>query len=222
MKLTVTPRTRVRRKADRAAFDWDTITGILDEAFVCHLGFVTEGQAVVIPTAYGRVDRDLYVHGANANHALRTATGDVDVCVTVTLVDGLVLSRSAFHHSMNYRSVVVFGRATRVEDVEEKRRAMLAFVDHVVPGRAGECRPPSDQELQATLVLRLPIVEASAKLRTGPPIEEPDDLALPYWGGELPLRLAAGIPVADGQGVDAGKHIETPGHVREYERAARR
>ena len=222
MELTVTSRTRVRRKAVRAAFHWDSIAGILDEGFVCHLGFVADGQAVVIPTAYGRIDRDLYVHGATANHALRTATGDVDVCVTVTLVDALVLSRSAFHHSMNYRSVVVFGRAATVEDVEEKRRAMLAFVDHVVPGRATECRPPSDAELRATLVLRLPVVEASAKVRTGPPIEEPEDLALPYWGGELPLRLAADIPVADGQGVDAGAAVDTPEHLREYARAVRR
>jgi nitroimidazol reductase NimA-like FMN-containing flavoprotein (pyridoxamine 5'-phosphate oxidase superfamily) len=221
MDLTVTPRTRVRRKADRAAFDWATVAGILDEGFVCHLGFVADGQAVVIPTAYGRIDRDLYLHGATANHALRTATGAVDVCVTVTLVDGLVLSRSAFHHSMNYRSVVVFGRATKVEDVVEKRRAMLSFVDHVVPGRSGECRPPSDAELRATLVLRLPVVEASAKVRTGPPVEEAADLALPYWGGELPLRLATGIPVADGQGVDHGAAVDTPEHVREYARGRR-
>ena len=212
MDLTVTPRTRIRRKADRGAFDWATIAGILDEAFVCHLGFVADGQAVVIPTAFGRINRDLYVHGATANHALRSATDPVDVCVTVTLVDGLVLSRSAFHHSMNYRSVVVFGRATKVDDIEEKRRAMLAFVDHVVPGRSAECRPPSDAELRATLVLRLPVVEASAKVRTGPPIEEAEDLALPYWGGELPLHLVASIPIADGQGVD----VATPGSVTSY------
>jgi uncharacterized protein len=201
MDLAVTDRTRLRRKKDRGHFDWDTIRAILDGGFVCHLGFVDGGHAVVIPTAYGRIDRDLYVHGAAANHALRTAAGGVDVCITVTLIDALVLSRSAFHHSMNYRSVVIFGRATKVEDVEEKRAALLAFVDHVVPGRSTDTRPPAEEELRATLVLRLPIVEASAKIRTGGPIEEPEDLSLPYWGGEIPLRLAPGAPIHDGLGV---------------------
>jgi uncharacterized protein len=201
MELTTTDRTRLRRRADRGRFDWETVRSILDEGFVCHLGFVSDGHAVVIPMAYGRVDTDLYVHGAVANHALRSAASGIDVCVTVTLIDGLVLSRSAFHHSMNFRSVVVFGPATKVEDADEKRRALLAFVDHVVPERSGACRPPTDRELLKTLVLRLPITEASAKVRTGPPVEDPDDMDLPYWGGEIPLTLTAGIAVHDGAGV---------------------
>jgi uncharacterized protein len=215
MDLAATDRTRLRRKKDRGHFDWATVRAILDEGFVCHLGFVDGAHAVVIPTAYCRVDRDLYVHGAAANHALRTSAGGLDVCVTVTLVDALVLSRSAFHHSMNYRSVMVFGRATKVEDVDEKRTAMLAFVDHVVPGRASDTRPPSDDELRATLVLRLPIVEASAKIRTGGPVEEPEDLTLPYWGGEIPLRLAAGTPIPDEQGPST---TAVPAHATEYRR----
>lgn len=201
MELATTDRTRLRRKPDRGSFDRATVEAILDEGFVCHFGFVSDGHSVVIPTAYGRVGDDLYLHGAVANYAFRTAASGVDVCVTVTLIDGLVLSRSAFHHSMNYRSVVVFGKATQVDDVEEKRRALLAFVDHVVPGRSTECRTPTDIELRGTIVLRLPITEASAKIRTGPPIEESDDLALPYWGGEIPLSLSAGDPIHDGAGV---------------------
>jgi uncharacterized protein len=200
MDLAVTDRTRLRRKTDRGSFDWESVRGILDEGFVCHLGFVSGGHPVVIPMAYGRIGTDLYVHGAAANHALRTSAEATDVSLTVTLVDGLVLSRSAFHHSMNYRSVVVFGRATKVDDPDEKRRALLAVVDHVVPGRTADCRPPTDNELRATLVLRLPITEASAKVRTGPPAEEPDDLALPHWGGVIPISMTAGKPEHDGEG----------------------
>lgn len=200
-ELTVTERTKLRRKADRGHFDWPTVSAILDEGLVCHFGFALDGQPVVIPMAYARIDRDLYVHGAVGNHALRSAASGIEVCVTVTLLDGLVLARSAFHHSMNYRSVVVFGRADRVTDPDEHRRALLAVVDHVVPGRAEDARPPSDDEIRTTLVVRLPITEASAKVRTGPPIEEPDDLALPFWGGEIPIRLQPGAPIADDQGV---------------------
>jgi uncharacterized protein len=163
MELDVTDRTRLRRKSDRGRFDWPTVSAILDEGFVCHLGFVADGTATVIPTCYGRVGRDLYLHGAAANHALRTASAGVEVCVTVTLLDGIVVARSAFHHSMNYRSVMVFGTAVSVEDQEEKRRALLAIVDHVVPGRSSDTRAPTDSELRATLVLRLPISDASAK-----------------------------------------------------------
>jgi nitroimidazol reductase NimA-like FMN-containing flavoprotein (pyridoxamine 5'-phosphate oxidase superfamily) len=200
MELAVTDRTRLRRKTDRGRFDWDTVRDILDEGLVCHLGFVAEGFPTVIPMAYGRIGTDLYLHGAAANHALKTSVSDTDVCLTVTLVDGLVLSRSAFHHSMNYRSVVVFGRATKVDDPDEKRRAVLAVVDHVAPGRTTACRPPTDEEVRATLVLRLPITEASAKVRTGPPAEEIDDLALPFWGGVIPITLTAGAPQHDGAG----------------------
>jgi nitroimidazol reductase NimA-like FMN-containing flavoprotein (pyridoxamine 5'-phosphate oxidase superfamily) len=220
MELAATARTRLRRKADRGRFDWETITTVLDDGFVCHFGFVSDGHAVVIPTAYGRVGTDLYLHGASANHALRSAASGIDVCVTVTLIDGLVLSRSAFHHSMNYRSVVVFGRAIKVEEPDEKRRALLAVVDHVVPGRSAACRAPTDNELRTTLVLRLPITEASAKVRTGPAVEEPEDLELPYWGGEIPLSVHAGTPVADGQGTGAGAGLDPPVHVSRYRRPA--
>ncbi len=218
MDLAVTDRTRLRRKKERGHFDWATVSAILDEGFVCHLGFVDDGGPVVIPTAYGRIDRDLYVHGASANHALRTTASGMEACVTVTLADGIVLARSAFHHSMNYRSVVLFGRATKVEDVDEKRRAMLAIVDHVVPGRSTDTRGPTEEELRATLVLRLPIVEASAKVRTGGPIEEPEDLSLPIWGGEIPLTLNAGQPVADGQG---DTRVPAPAYAAAYRRPVR-
>jgi nitroimidazol reductase NimA-like FMN-containing flavoprotein (pyridoxamine 5'-phosphate oxidase superfamily) len=187
----------VRRKAERGRYDRASIDAIFDEAMVAHVGFAVEGQPFVIPMAFSRVGDHLYLHGATGNHLLRTLAGGADACVTVTLVDALVLSRSAFHHSMNYRSVVVLGRAERVEDEQEKEAALLAVVDHLVAGRSRECRPPTSSELRATLVVRLPITEASAKVRTGPPIEEPDDLALPYWGGEVPVRVVRGDPVPD-------------------------
>jgi uncharacterized protein len=212
--LPVTERTRLRRKADRGHFDWPTVSAILDEGLVCHFAFAPEGQPVVIPMAYGRIGRNLYVHGAVGNHALRSAASGLDVCLTVTLLDALVLSRSAFHHSMNYRSVVVFGRAMRVTEPDEQLQALLAVVDHVVPGRSADARPPSAAELRTTTVLRLPITEASAKVRTGPPVEEPDDLALPHWGGEIPIRVVAGTPRADGQGTT----VPVPEYAVSYQR----
>jgi nitroimidazol reductase NimA-like FMN-containing flavoprotein (pyridoxamine 5'-phosphate oxidase superfamily) len=217
MDLEMTDRTRLRRKAERGRFDWATVSAILDEGFVCHLGFVADGAPTVVPTSYGRVGHDLYVHGAAANHALRTAVHSLDVCVAVTLVDGVVLARSAFHHSLNYRSVMVFGAATKVEDADEKRRALLAIVDHVVPGRSTATRAPTDAEVQATLVLRVPLSQASAKVRAGGPVEEPEDLELPFWGGEIPLRLTTGVPVADGQS-DEAVEIRTPTHAVQYRR----
>jgi uncharacterized protein len=217
MEIDVTDRTRLRRKTKRGRFDWPTVSAILDEGFVCHFGFVADGTATVIPTSYGRVGHDLYMHGAAANHALRTASTGTEVCVTVTLLDGVVLARSAFHHSMNYRSVMVFGTAITVDDPDEKRRALLAILDHVVPGRSADTRAPTDSELRATLVLRLPISEASAKVRAGGPIEEPKDLALPHWGGEIPLTLAAGTPVADGQSEHATE-VATPAYAARYRR----
>jgi nitroimidazol reductase NimA-like FMN-containing flavoprotein (pyridoxamine 5'-phosphate oxidase superfamily) len=164
---------------------------------------------------YARVGDDLYLHGARANHALRSLADGAPVCVTVTLLDGLVISRSSFHHSMNYRSVVVFGTATEVTDPAEKRRAVQAVVEHVVPGRTAACRPPSDGELRSTLVVRVPLVEVSAKVRTGPPVEEPDDLALAHWAGEIPLRVVAGEPVPD-EHVAPGAAV--PEHVARYAR----
>jgi hypothetical protein len=198
-----TARTTVRRKADRGRYDRGTIDAILDEALLAHVGFTVDGAPCVLPMAYARVGDVLYLHGASGNHMLRTLAGGAEACVTVTLLDGLVLSRSAFHHSMNYRSVVAFGRAEKVDDDAEKRAAMEALIEHMVPGRTPHTRPPSERELRATLVVRFPLTEASAKIRTGPALEEPDDLALPYWGGEIPLRLVAGEPVPDAH-VDRG------------------
>lgn len=166
--------------------------------------------------AYGRVGASLLLHGSAANHALRSLAGGVEACFTVTLVDGLVLSRSAFHHSMNYRSVLVFGVATPVEGLDAQRAAMLALVEHIVPGRSPAVRPPTDKELRATLLLELPITEASAKVRTGGPIEEPEDLSLPIWAGELPLRVLVDPPIPD-EHVLPG--LESPPHVVAYRRA---
>ena len=190
-------RTRVRRRAQRGRYDRATIDAILDEGLVCHVGFAVDGQPYVIPTTYARVGDRLYVHGSSANRMLRALAGGVPACVTVTLLDGLVLARSAFHHSMNYRSVVVLGQATLVADREERLTALEAIVEHVLRGRWSEVREPSEQELGGTTVLRLPLDEASAKVRTGPPLDDAGDLALGCWAGVIPLRLVAGPPVAD-------------------------
>jgi uncharacterized protein len=195
--LEQTDRTRLRRKADRGRHDRDTVDAILDEALVCHVGFAVDGRTWVVPTAHVRVDDDLYLHGASGNFALRTLASGVDVCVTVTLLDGLVLARSAFHHSMNYRSVLLFGRADPVVETAEKERALLALVEHMQPGRTGDTRLPTAEELRATLVVRLPISEGSAKVRTGPPIDDPADLALDHWAGVIPLALVRGEPEPD-------------------------
>ena len=195
--LHPTARTRVRRLPERGSQDWAVVAGILDEALVCHVGFVVDGAPVVIPTAHARRGTTLYLHGAPASRMLRTLRGGVDVCVTVTLLDGLVLARSLFHHSLNYRSAVCFGRAVEVTGLEEKRAALCHFAEHVLRGRAGEVRPPSDGELKATRVLAVQLDEASAKVRTGPPIDDAEDLALPVWAGVLPVHLAIGTPVAE-------------------------
>jgi nitroimidazol reductase NimA-like FMN-containing flavoprotein (pyridoxamine 5'-phosphate oxidase superfamily) len=190
-------RTTLRRKADRGRYERAAIHAILDEGLVAHVGFASDFGVAVLPMVYARIDDDLYLHGAVGNHMLR-ALEDADVCVTVTLVDGLVLSRSAFHHSMNYRSVVVYGRAALVTDDDEKDRVLRAVVDHMVHGRSQQCRLPSAEERRATRVIRLSLHETSAKVRTGPPIEEPDDLELPYFGGVVPLSVVRGAPVPDG------------------------
>jgi nitroimidazol reductase NimA-like FMN-containing flavoprotein (pyridoxamine 5'-phosphate oxidase superfamily) len=190
-------RTKVRRKAERGRYDDATIRSILDEAMVCHVGFAVDGRPWVVPTAFAVIGDALYLHGATGNFALRTLAGGVEACVTVTLVDGLVLSRSAFHHSLNYRSVMVFGFAEPVTDPAEKLAVMHALVEHLVPGRSADTRPPTDGELRQTLVVRLPLTEASAKVRTGPPVEDDADLTLGHWAGELPLSLVAGAPVPD-------------------------
>jgi uncharacterized protein len=196
-ELSPSPRTTLKRLPQRGRFDRETVNAILDEALVCHVGFVADGQPFVIPTIHGRSEDRLYVHGSAASRMLKTLKGGVPVCVTATLVDGLVMARSAFHHSMNYRSVVVLGRAEAVEDAQEKWGALHTIVEHVTPGRWVEVRPPTDKEMAATLVLRLPIEEASAKVRTGPPVDDEEDYALEVWAGILPLRLVPGTPLPD-------------------------
>jgi nitroimidazol reductase NimA-like FMN-containing flavoprotein (pyridoxamine 5'-phosphate oxidase superfamily) len=187
------PRTTVKRLPERGHYDRETIHAILDEGLVCHVGFAVEGKPVVIPTTYGRVGDELFIHGSPASRTLRgLKNGTIEACVTVTLLDGLVLAKSSFHHSMNYRSVVVFGTATEIRDRDERRAALDAIVDHILPGRSGEARAPSELELKGTTVLRLSLVEASAKVRTGGPKDDDDDHALPVWTGVLPLRLTAG------------------------------
>jgi len=215
MTFTQTERTKLKRLPKRGRFDRETVYGILDEGFICHVGFAPEGQPFVIPTGYARVDDKLYIHGSQASRMLRTLSNGVDACVTVTIVDGLVLARSAFHHSMNYRSVVVFGRATLVEDREEKSAALLALSEHIVRGRWADVRQPTEQELKLTTVLRLPLEEASAKIRTGPPLDDEEDYALPIWAGVVPLKLVAGEPVADPR---LSEGIEAPPYARNYQR----
>jgi nitroimidazol reductase NimA-like FMN-containing flavoprotein (pyridoxamine 5'-phosphate oxidase superfamily) len=190
-------RTRVRREPARGAYDRATIDAILDEGIVCHLGFVHDGQPYVIPTLYGRVRDELYVHGSSASRMLRTLKDGVAACVTVTLVDGIVLARSIFNHSINYRSVVVLGRAVAVDDVDEKVSALEAFSARLLPGRWSQARPPTATELKATSILRLPLDEASAKVRIGPPKDDEADHDWPVWAGVIPLSLTAGPPQPD-------------------------
>ncbi len=210
-----TPRTKLQRLPKRGSYERELIYQILDEGFICHAGFVVEGQPYVIPTGYGRVSDTLYLHGSAASRMLRHLSQGIDICVTVTLTDGLVLARSAFHHSMNYRSVVILGKATVVEDEREKLSALEALTEHIVPHRWAEVRAPNERELKATLVLALPLIEVSAKVRTGPPIDDEEDYQLPVWAGEIPLRLVASAPVNDPR-LNAG--IESPVHARNYTR----
>jgi nitroimidazol reductase NimA-like FMN-containing flavoprotein (pyridoxamine 5'-phosphate oxidase superfamily) len=189
--------TRVRRHPERGAYDRETIAAILDEAFVCHLGFVHDGRPFVIPTIHARSGDVLYLHGSPASRMLRTLADGVDVCVTVTLLDGLVLARSVYNHSMNYRSAVVLGRAREVTDRDEKLAALATIVEHMVPGRSGDAREPSDKELAGTRVLALALDEASAKIRRGPPSDFDADLDLPVWSGVVPMRLVLDPPEPD-------------------------
>jgi len=190
-------RTTVKRLPKRAAYERAVVDAILDEGLVCHVGFAIDGQPYVIPTIYARAGDEILVHGSAASRMLGTLDGGVATCLTVTLVDGLVLARSAFHHSMNYRSVVVLGTARRLVEPQEKLRALRAIVDHVVPGRWPHVREPNDRELKATSVLSLPLREASAKIRSGGPIDDEEDYALPVWAGELPIRSVFAGPVPD-------------------------
>jgi len=194
-----TGRTQLHRYPTRAVYDKTQVHGILDEGFLCHVGFVLDGQPYVIPTGFARCGDHLYIHGSAASRMLRTLDGGVEVCVTVTLVDAFVLARSGFHHSMNYRSVVVLGKARLVTDREEKLNALRSFTNHIVPGRWDEIRPPTEQELKATKVLALALEEVSLKVRTGGPIDDEEDYALPIWAGIVPVGLRTGEPVADGR-----------------------
>ena len=197
MDFSKTERTTLKRLPKRGVYDRGVVYAILDEGFICHVGFVADGKPVVIPTGYARVDDQLYIHGSQASRMLRTLKKGIDVCVTVTLIDALVLARSAFHHSMNYRSVVVFGNATAIEEADAKLAALRALSEHMIPGRWDEVRWPNEQELKATTVLKLPLEEVSAKVRTGPPLDDEEDYALKVWAGVLPLKLVAEEPVKD-------------------------
>jgi nitroimidazol reductase NimA-like FMN-containing flavoprotein (pyridoxamine 5'-phosphate oxidase superfamily) len=196
-QYTITERTTLKRLPKRGSYDREVVHGILDEAFLCHVGFVVDGQPFVIPTGYGRDGDDLFIHGSAASRMLRSLDGGIDVCVTVTLLDGLVLARSAFHHSMNYRSVVILGKASIVTDEEEKMRALLTISENIIRGRWDEVRTPTPGEMKATTVMRIPLVEVSAKIRTGPPIDDEEDYELDVWAGVLPLHIVPGEPVAD-------------------------
>jgi nitroimidazol reductase NimA-like FMN-containing flavoprotein (pyridoxamine 5'-phosphate oxidase superfamily) len=192
-----TTRTRVVREPHRGVYDKEVIKRILDEGFICHLGFTVDNQPFVIPTAYGRLGDNLYIHGSVASRMLRQMDQGVPVCLTVTLLDGLVLARSIFNQSMNYRSVVVLGTAVAVRDQQEKIEALRALSEHIIPGRWADVRQPNEKELKATLVMRLPLTEVSAKIRTGPPIDEEEDYRLPVWAGVLPLELVPGVAIRD-------------------------
>lgn len=212
--VTTTDRSRVRRLPARASYEREAIFSILDEGLVCQIGFVVDGKPFVIPTTYARSGELLYIHGSPASRMLRTLATGVELCLSVTLLDGLVLARSAFHHSMNYRSAVVFGTA-RVVEGEEKRKALQALVEHVIPGRSKEVREASEEELRRTLVLALPVAEASAKVRTGPPVDDEPDYALQVWAGELPFAPVAGAPRNDPR-LDLS--IDVPDYVLHYTR----
>jgi len=192
-----TPRTRVVREPQRAVYDRDTVNQILDEAFLCHVGFVAEGQPFVIPMSYGRDGDVLYIHGSAASRMLRNLEQGVPVCITVTLVDGLVLARSVFNHSMNYRSVIILATAKLVDDPAEKLAALRALSDHILPNRWDDSRQPNEKELKATSVLRLPINEFSAKVRVGPPVDDAEDYAFSTWAGVIPLEMNSGTPIRD-------------------------
>ena len=210
-----TKRTKLKRLPKRGNFERETIYRILDEAVVCHVGFAVGGQPFVIPTSFARIGDCLVIHGSAASRMMRSLSEEIDVCVTVTLIDGLVLARSAFHHSMNYRSVVVFGKAAIVTDEREKYEALKALTEHIVPGRWASIRPPTKNELKGTTVLSLELTEASAKIRAGGPVDDEEDYELDVWAGVLPLSLSAGAPVAD-ERVKNG--LEIPAGVLNYSR----
>ena len=212
---TPTPRTRLVREADRAVYDRETAYQILDEGFLCHVGFVVEGQPFVIPTSYGRKDDNLLIHGSAASRMLRQMKEGLPVCVTVTLLDGLVMARSIFNHSMNYRSVVVLGKATLIDDPVEKLNGLRLLSEQIIPGRWVDSRQPNERELKATSILRVPIDEFSAKVRKGPVVDDEEDYSFPTWAGVVPLQMVAGQPIDDARLV-AGQ--TPPEYARHYNR----
>jgi len=213
-----TSRTRVVREAERGVYDRQTAYRILDEGFLCHVGFVADGQPFVIPTSYGRKDDRLYIHGSAASRMLRQMKDGVPVCVTVTLLDGLVLARSIFNHSMNYRSVVVLGKATPVDDPSEKVEALHLLSEHIIPGRWADARQPNERELKATLVMRVPIEEFSAKVRNGPPIDDEDDYSFATWAGVVPLETVSRPPINDPR---LDPQYKAPAYAAHYARTNR-
>jgi nitroimidazol reductase NimA-like FMN-containing flavoprotein (pyridoxamine 5'-phosphate oxidase superfamily) len=214
--FTPTPRTTLKRLPRRGTYEREVVNNILDEGLVCHVGFVHDGHPVVIPTAYGRAGAKLYLHGAKASRMMNALRDGAEVSVTVTLLDGLVLARSAFHHSMNYRSVVIFGKVSAVDDPAEKTEALRCFTEHIIKGRWVEVRPPSNVELSGTTVLSLPLEEASAKVRTGPPLDDEEDYQLTVWAGVLRLRTVAGELLPDPRLPD---DIAPPAYLQTYRRS---
>jgi nitroimidazol reductase NimA-like FMN-containing flavoprotein (pyridoxamine 5'-phosphate oxidase superfamily) len=208
-----TLRTRVVREPQRAVYDREVVYQILDEGFHCHVGFVADGQPFVIPTSYGRDGDVLYIHGSAASRMLRNLDQGLPVCVTVTLLDGLVLARSVFNHSMNYRSVVILGTATLIDDPAEKLAALRALSEHIIPGRWEDSRQPNEKELKATSVLRLPINEFSAKVRVGPAVDDEEDYSFPTWAGVIPLETTVGTAIRDER-----CQLEMPGYLSNYSR----
>ena len=213
--FTPTERTRVVREPHRGAYDRETIYKILDEGFVCHVGFSVDAQPYVIPTMFARVGDAIYFHGSAASRTLRGVSAGIPVCITVTLIDGLVLARSIFNHSMNYRSVVALGKATVVDDPAEKLQALRAFSEKILKGRWNDARQPNEQELKATSILRLPLEEVSAKIRSGPVEDDVPDRELPIWAGIIPMQLVAGAPIRDEKCDPA---IPLPAYAAHYQR----
>jgi uncharacterized protein len=209
------PRTTVKRLAKRGEYDRQTINAIIDEALICHVGFVVDGSPVVIPTIHTRIGEMLYFHGSGASRMLRSLRDGVDACVTVTILDGLVMARSAFHHSMNYRSAVVLGKGREVVEREEKLRVLDALVEHVCAGRSRDARPPNETELRQTLVIAMPLAEASAKIRTGPAADDDEDYDLPIWAGVIPLALTPSVPIDDARLITG---VAAPEYAARYKR----
>ena len=210
-----TPRTKIKRLPVRGSYEQDAIYQILDQALICHVGIVQDGAPIVIPTIHVRVGNQLILHGAPASRLLKYVGSGGSVCVTATQVDGLVLARSTFHHSMNYRSVVLMGKGKIIEDLQEKAHVLQALVEHIIAGRSKEAREPNHKELKGTMVVSIPIEEASAKVRTGPPVDDEEDYALPVWAGVLPLMLTPQTPIADSRLIEG---VGLPDYVIDYQR----